>query len=50
MRANVRASVAHLRHGSAIIETLALQDGLVVIGAELNLTSGEVTFFDEVPE
>jgi carbonic anhydrase len=50
MRANVRASVAHLRHGSAIIETLALQEGLVVVGAELDLTRGEVTFFDDVPE
>jgi carbonic anhydrase len=50
MRANVRASVGHLRHGSAIIENLALQDGLVVIGAELDLTRGEVTFFDDVSE
>jgi carbonic anhydrase len=49
MRANVRASVDHLRHGSAVIEGLALQDGLVVVGAELDLTSGEVTFFDDVP-
>ena len=49
MRANVRFSVDHLRHGSAIIEALALQEGLVVIGAELDLTSGEVSFFDDVP-
>jgi carbonic anhydrase len=49
MRANVRFSVNHLRHGSAIIEALALQEGLVVIGAELDLTSGEVSFFDDVP-
>jgi carbonic anhydrase len=49
MRANVRASVDHLRHGSDIIESLALGKGLVVLGAELDLTSGEVAFFDEVP-
>jgi carbonic anhydrase len=50
MRANVRASVDHLRHGSAVIEALAFSEGLVVLGAELDLTSGEVRFFDEVPE
>jgi carbonic anhydrase len=50
MRANVRASVDHLRHGSAIIEGLALKEGLVVVGAELDLTSGEVAFFGDVPE
>ena len=50
MRANVRASVDHLRHGSAIIESLALQEGLVVVGAELDLTGGAVTFFGDVPE
>ena len=50
MRANVRASVDHLRHGSTIIEGLALQEGLVVVGAELDLTRGEVTFFGDVPE
>ena len=50
MRANVRASVDHLRHGSAIIEGLALRDGLAVLGAELDLASGEVAFFDEVAE
>jgi carbonic anhydrase len=49
IRANVRFSVNHLRHGSAIIEALALQEGLVVVGAELDLTSGEVSFFDDVP-
>jgi carbonic anhydrase len=46
MRANVRASVNHLRHGSEIIERLAETDGLEVVGAELDLATGEVTFFD----
>lgn len=46
MRANVRASVNHLRHGSEIIERLALGDGLLVVGAELDLLTGEVAFLD----
>jgi len=50
MRANVRASVNHLRHGSEIIERLALADGLLVVGAELDLATGEVTFLDGADE
>jgi carbonic anhydrase len=50
VRANVRASVSHLRHGSEIIERLAERDGLLVVGTELDLTTGEVSFFDGVPE
>ena len=50
MRANVRASVAQLRSSSPIIERLVLQDGLMVVGTELDLTTGEVAFFDGVPE
>lgn len=49
MRANVRASVSHLRHSSEIIERLAATDGLWVVGAELDITSGEVGFFDGIP-
>ena len=47
MRANVRASVNHLRHGSDVIERLAETERLAVVGAELDLASGEVTFFDD---
>ena len=47
MRANVRASVNHLRHGSVIIERLADSGGLLVVGAELDLATGEVTFLDD---
>jgi len=47
MRANVRAAVSHLRHGSEVLERLAEQ-GLAVVGAELDLTSGEVRFFDDL--
>jgi carbonic anhydrase len=50
VRANVRASAAHLRHSSEIIERLVLREGLVVVGTELDLSTGEVAFFDGVPE
>jgi carbonic anhydrase len=46
VRANVRASADHLRHGSALLEEL-IQDGkLTVVGAEYSLETGEVDFFD----
>ena len=48
-RANVRASADHLRHGSAILEELIARDSLLVVGAEYNLESGRVDFFDGVP-
>src|SRR6185369_10669404 len=35
-RANVRASVNHLRHGSEVIERLAEDEDLLVVGAELD--------------
>jgi carbonic anhydrase len=46
VKANVRTSVDHLRHGSAILEQLILNDGLFVVGAEYSVESGEVEFFD----
>lgn len=46
VRANIRASAEHLRHGSAILEQLIQQDGLLVVGAEYSLESGVVEFFD----
>jgi carbonic anhydrase len=48
MRANVRASVNHLRHGSEVIERLAGEGGLAVVGGELDLTTGEVAFFESL--
>jgi carbonic anhydrase len=50
MRANVRASTSHLRHGSQLLEELIRCDGLVVVGAEYSLETGVVTFFDGVPD
>lgn len=49
VRANVRACSDHLRHGSEIIETLIATDGLLVVGAEYSLETGEVDFFDGLP-
>lgn len=46
VRANVRASVNHLRHGSALMESIIQSKGLAVVGAEYSLESGEVEFFD----
>ncbi len=45
VRANVRASMSHLKHGSRILERMVLEDALHVVGAEYNLESGEVEFF-----
>ena len=50
VRANVRVSADHLRHGSEILERLILNDGLLVVGAEYSLETGVVDFFDGVPE
>jgi carbonic anhydrase len=49
VRANIRLSVNHLRHGSDILEHLVDHDRLVVIGAEYSLETGVVEFLD-VPE
>ena len=47
VRANIRASVDGLRHGSEIIEQLINADKLVVAGAEYSIESGVVEFFDD---
>ena len=49
IRANVRASANQLRHGSEIIERMATERGLSVVGGVYDLASGEVDFFDGVP-
>jgi len=48
-RANIRASVDHLRHGSQVLEELIHQQGLVVVGAEYSLETGVVEFLDGTP-
>lgn len=49
VRANVRASADHLRHGSELLERLIQSDGLLVVGAEYSLETGMVDFFEGVP-
>lgn len=49
VRANVRASANQLRHGSEILEQMIARDGLLVVGAEYSLETGEVEFFDGMP-
>jgi carbonic anhydrase len=46
VRANVRASVDHLRHGSALLEELVRNDGLLIVGAKYSLDTGVVSFLD----
>jgi len=47
-RANVRASANHLRHGSRILEQRIADRHLLVVGAEYDLETGQVSFFDGV--
>ena len=46
VRANIRSSVYHLSHGSEIIKTMQKDGELLVVGAEYNLKTGRVEFFD----
>jgi len=46
VRRNVQTAVADMRHGSGILERIAKDDGLIVVGAEYSLESGVVDFFD----
>ena len=49
VRANIRASSDHLRRGSPVLEEAIGENGLLVVGAEYSLETGEVDFFDGVP-
>jgi len=49
VRANIRASVNHLRHGSELLEQLIKGGRLAVVGAEYSLDTGVVTFFEDLP-
>ncbi|WP_438021803.1 carbonic anhydrase [Sorangium sp. So ce233] len=46
MRANVRNSCAHLRHGSRLLERLCAEECMAIVGAEYALETGQVTFFE----
>jgi len=47
VRANVRASVGQLRHGSEILESLVHRGELRIVGAEYSLETGAVDFFED---
>jgi carbonic anhydrase len=47
VRANIRASVDRLRHGSEILETLIRDERLKVVGAEYSLDTGVVEFLGD---
>jgi carbonic anhydrase len=49
VRANIRMSADHLRHGSEVLEQLIRNEGLLIVGAEYSVESGVVDFFDGVP-
>ena len=46
VRANIRVSTVHLRHGSPMLEQAIQENGLMVVGAEYSLETGVVDFFD----
>jgi carbonic anhydrase len=46
VRANIRASVDHLRVGSEVLEQLIRNEGLVILGAEYSLETGVVEFLE----
>jgi carbonic anhydrase len=48
IRANVRVSVDHLRHGSTLLESAIEKNGLRVVGAEYDIESGVVDFFESM--
>ncbi|MFP6596961.1 MAG: carbonic anhydrase, partial [Candidatus Hydrogenedentota bacterium] len=50
VRANIRQSADHLRHGSEILEQLIQSDGLLVVGAEYSIETGVIDFFDGAPD
>jgi len=49
VRANVRASADHLRHGSRLIEELVVAGRVAVVSAEYELETGAVHFLDGAP-
>jgi carbonic anhydrase len=47
VRANILASVGHLRHGSNLLEKLIGEEKLRIVGAEYSLETGAVSFVVE---
>ena len=50
VRANIVASVNHLRNDSTVLEKMIQQDRLLIVAAEYSLESGVVHFFDRLSE
>ncbi|NVI99664.1 carbonic anhydrase [Myxococcus sp. AM009] len=48
VRANIRNSCDHLRHGSRLLERLCREEGMRIVGAEYSLETGVVDFFNGV--
>ena len=46
VRANVLASTDHLRHGSRFLEEMVRNSELMIVGAEYDIETGLVDFFD----
>ena len=46
VRANIDASVSHLRRDSMVLEQLTQNEGLLIVGAEYSVETGQVEFFD----
>lgn len=46
IRANVRMSVSQLKYGSRFLEDMVSAGELLVVGAQYDLQTGKVTFFD----
>ena len=47
VRANVRASVEQLQHGSLILEQLIETGDLKIVGAEYSIETGNIEFFED---
>lgn len=47
IRANVRMSVSQLKHGSRILEDMVASGDLLIVGAEYDVATGKVDFFEE---
>jgi carbonic anhydrase len=50
VRANVRASVRDLQHGSELLESLVREKGLMIVGAEYSMETGAVEFLTDAAD
>jgi len=50
VRANVEANVKALKSASRVLEPLIRDQGLLIVGAEYSLATGQVDFFNGIPE